>query len=124
MGRAAVGPPGWPPRVPPPDAPGWQDAAVAWLFDQCPPDYRAHAVWRRHPVALAWVAHRHLEAQLAAMREAYRHARVELRDLVPEGAMAPVLTALEVEGIRLVAAHRSAGLLLDALEGNRYVPRL
>ncbi len=97
---------------------------MAWLFDQCPADYRTQTVWRRHPVALAWVAHRHLEAQLDAMREAYRYARVDLRDQVPEGTLAAVLTALEVEGMRLVAAHRAAGLLLDALEGHRHVPRL
>ena len=85
--------------------------AVSWLLDHCPPDYRAYAGWRRHPVALAWVATRHIEAQLEAMRQCYREARVELADL-------------ENEGVRLLAARRSAGLLYDALQGKRYIPRL
>ena len=46
-------PPGWPPGVLPPQAPEWERSAVAWLFDLCPPDYRAHEVLRRHPVVLA-----------------------------------------------------------------------
>mgnify|MGYP006143897815 CR=1 FL=1 len=37
--------------------------AVSWLLDHCPPDYRGYAGWRRYPVALAWVATRHIEAQ-------------------------------------------------------------
>jgi hypothetical protein len=93
-------------------------------LDHCPPDYRAYAGWRRYPVALAWVATRHIEAQLEAMRQAYREARVELGDLVPADGLAQVLADLEAEGVRLLAARRSAGLLYDALQGKRYVPRL
>lgn len=98
--------------------------AVSWLLDHCPPDYRAYAGWRRHPVALAWVATRHIEAQLEAMRQCYREARVELADLVPTEGLAQILADLENEGVRLLAAKRSAGLLYDALQGKRYVPRL
>ncbi|HEX5525456.1 MAG TPA: hypothetical protein VFX53_18575 [Pedococcus sp.] len=117
-------PPGWPSAVPPPDSQGWQVPAVSWLLDHCPPDYRAYAGWRRHPVALAWVATRHIEAQLEAMRQCYREARVELADLVPTEGLAQILADLENEGVRLLAAKRSAGLLYDALQGKRYVPRL
>lgn len=117
-------PPGWPDAVPPPESPGWQVPATSWLLDHCPPDYRGYAGWRRYPVALAWVATRHIEAQLVAMRQAYREARVELDDLVPADGLAQILADLESEGVRLLAAKRSAGLLYDALQGKRYVPRL
>jgi hypothetical protein len=58
------------------------------------------------------------------MRQAYREARVELGDLVPAEGLAQILADLEAEGVRLLAARRSAGLLYDALQGKRYVPRL
>ena len=48
--------------------------------------------------------------------------------LVLSGVLAeqrdPVVDAYEREGLRLVSARRSAGQLLDALEGKDYVPRL
>jgi hypothetical protein len=110
--------------VPPPESPGWQGPATSWLLDHCPPDYRGYAGWRRYPVALAWVTTRHIEAQLVAMRQAYREARVELGDRVPADGLAQILADLEAEGVRLLAARRSAGLLYDALQGKRYVPRL
>ena len=98
--------------------------AVSWLLDHYPPDYRGYAGWRRYPVALAWVATRHIEAQLVAMRQAYREARVELGDRVPADGLVQILTDLESEGVRLLAARRSAGLIYEALQGKRYVPRL
>ena len=39
-------------------------------------------------------------------------------------ATAQILTDLESEGVRLLAARRSAGLIYEALQGKRYVPRL
>jgi aryl-alcohol dehydrogenase-like predicted oxidoreductase len=51
---------------------------VLWLLDQCPPDYRAYAGWRRHPIALAWLAGRHIDGQVVAMRDAWREARVAI----------------------------------------------
>ena len=120
---AAV-PPGWPPLVPPPESPGWQVPAASWLLDFCPADYRAYAGWRRNPVALAWLATRHIDAQLVAMRQAYREARVELGEHVTSEGLAQILADLEAEGVRLLAARRSAGLVYDALQGKRYVPRL
>jgi hypothetical protein len=109
------GPPGWPDRVPPAGVPGWEEAAVSWLLDQCPADYRAYQAWRRHPAALAWVATRHLEAQLEAMRGAWRDVRPELGPVLPAGTLGDVLESLAREGLRLRAAHRAAGLLLEAL---------
>lgn len=124
-GRApSAGPPGWPPGVPPPGAPGWQRAATAWLLDHCPADFRAYDAWRRHPVALAWVATWHIEAQLTAMREAYRRARVDLGEVIPERALPQVMEHLAAEGLRLRAAARAAELLHEALQGKEFVPRL
>lgn len=117
-------PPGWPPAVPPPESDGWQVPAVSWLLDHCPADYRAYAVWRRQPAALAWIAERHIEAQLVAMRQAYRDARVDLADVIPPDGVETVLAALEAEGLRLRAAHRAAELVREALRGTRFVPRL
>ncbi|HET7305721.1 MAG TPA: hypothetical protein VFJ12_14355 [Segeticoccus sp.] len=117
-------PPGWPAAVPPPDSPGWQRAALEWLLDQCPADYRGYAGWRRHPVALAWVAARHVDAQLQAMRQAYRDCRAELHEQLSPRAMTEVLANLEAEGLRLRAAARSAAMIHEALEGKRYAPRL
>ena len=110
--------------MPPPDSPGWQLPAVGWLLDHCPPDYRGYAGWRKNPVALAWVAARHIDAQLEAMRQAYREVRVDLGDLVSTEALSEIQSDLEAEGLRLRAASRGAQLLYEALQGRRYVPRL
>lgn len=88
---------------------------MAWLLDQCPADYRGYQAWRRHPAALAWVAHRHLESELEAMRGAWRDVRPELGPLLPPGVIGEVLDSLAREGLRLRAAHRAAGLVLEAL---------
>lgn len=119
-----VAPPGWPPGVPPPGAPGWQRAAVAWLLDHCPADFRAYDAWRRHPLALAWIATWHIDAQLEAMRQAYRRARVDLGEQLPERALPEVMEHLAAEGLRLRSATRSVHLLHDALQGKQFTPRL
>ena len=49
----AFRPPGWPDSVRPPGAEGWEEGAVAFLFDCCPADFRAYPVLRRHPLVLA-----------------------------------------------------------------------
>ena len=95
-----------------------------WLIDQCPADYRAYAVWRRHPVALAWVASLHVAAQLDAMRQAFRAVRVELGDDLDPEAVAAARHAIEAEGLRLRAVQRGVGLVLEAMRGEVYVPRL
>lgn len=118
------GPPGWPPRVRPPGATGWQGDVAGWLLDQCPPEYRGHPVLRRHPAVLAWLAELHVRAELAAMREAYRHARVEMDELLPVGSLEALLVCLEREGMRLRGVERSVGLVREALDGQVFVPRL
>ncbi|MDN5790529.1 MAG: hypothetical protein L0H25_06640 [Micrococcales bacterium] len=117
-------PAGWPDGVPPARTPGWQDRAVLWLLDQCPPDYRAYPGWRKHPVALAWLAGHHLDAQVIAMRRAWREARVAIGPDVPAEALSEILGHIEAEGIRLIAASRSARLLHEALQGKVFAPRL
>lgn len=101
---------------------GWESAAVSWLLDQCPADYRAYAAWRRHPSALAWMTVRHLECELNAMRAAWRDVRPELGPVLPEGALGDVLGCLTQEGLRLRAALRAAELLKEALHLRAPVP--
>ncbi|WP_040634507.1 hypothetical protein [Mobilicoccus pelagius] len=117
-------PPGWPVEVPPPGDDDFVESAVGWLLDLCPADYRGYDVWRRHPRALAWIAVQHVEGQVAVMREAYRRARVDLGERVPPEALREVLGTLEREGLRLRAAVRAASLVRDALDGQRFTPRL
>lgn len=122
--RRAAAPPGWPRTVPPPTLPGWEQRAVAWLLDLCPPDYRLYEGWVKNPVALAWLASRHLDAQVASMRESYRMARTELGDAVTPEALADILVNLEREGLRLVSAQRAAKYIYEAMQGKQFIPRL
>jgi hypothetical protein len=117
-------PPGWPPGVPPAHSPGWEDRAVIWLLDHCPPDYRGYAGWRKNPIALAWLADRHIDGQVSAMRQAYREVRVQLGDHVSAQALDEIMANLEGEGLRLVAAKRSSALVLQAMQGKQFIPRL
>jgi len=75
-------PPGWPPGVLPPQAPDWERSAVGWLFDLCPPDYRAYEVLRRHPVVLARFAAGHVASGVSAARDGLRTLRAELKGVV------------------------------------------
>ncbi len=123
------GPPGWPAAVRPPDAEGWQHTARAWLLDLCPPDYRAHPVITRHPVVLARLAVHHVAAQLQAQRAAVATLRDDLAAPVAQGVLEPgvverALEALDVEQARLLAAHRGARVVEQALRGQRRAPRL
>ena len=108
----------------PPQAPDWQRSAVAWLFDLCPPDYRAHEVLRRHPVVLARFAAQHVAANVQAARDGLRTVREELRDVVPPEVVEAAIAAYDREGRRLVAAGRQVELVAQALSGKRWVPRL
>ena len=123
MSRPVV-PPGWPAEVRPPDTPDWERTAVAWLFDLCPPDYRAHEVLRRHPVVLARFAAHHVQAGVEAARRGLGTTRDELRGLASPETVAAALAAYEREGARLVVASRAVSLVEDALRGRRFVARL
>jgi len=117
-------PPGWPAEVLPPQAPEWQRSAVAWLFDLCPPDYRAYEVLRRHPVVLARFAGGHLTSAVQAAREGLRTLRADLSDVVPTDVVEAALGAYDREGRRLVQTGRQVALVEAALRGERWVPRL
>jgi hypothetical protein len=97
---------------------------VAWLFDLCPPDYRAHEVLRRHPVVLARFAAGHVAAGVAAARQGLAGARADLADLVPPEAVAAAIAAYEREGARLAATERAVALVEEALRGRRFIRRL
>jgi hypothetical protein len=117
-------PPGWPEQVHPPGTEGFERTAVAWLFDLCPPDYRAHEVLRAHPVVLARFALQHVTAAVEAARSGYRTARADLKALVPPEVVEAALGAYDREGRRLAQASRQVALVEAALRGERWVPRL
>ena len=122
--RSDLVPPGWPPEVLPPQAPDWERSAVAWLYDLCPPDYRAHEVLRRYPVLLARFAAGHVASGVDAARQGLRTVRADLKGVVPPEAVDASVAAYEREGRRLVAAGRAVALVDAALRGERHVPRL
>jgi hypothetical protein len=117
-------PPGWPTGVHPPGSEEFERTAVAWLLDVVPPDYRMHGVLRRHPIALATLARRHLAACVEGARQGYRTARTELGDVLPVSGLDAVLAAYRSEGSRLVTTARAAGLVEQALRGKEFTPPL
>lgn len=117
-------PPGWPPQVRPPQAPGWEHSAEGWLLDLCPSEYRGYPVLRRHPVALARLAAHHVDGARRSCAAAMSGVRSELSGVIPPPAVEDVLGALEREQARLLAAGRAVALVEQALRGERYVPRL
>jgi hypothetical protein len=117
-------PPGWPTGVHPPGSEEFERTAVAWLLDVVPPDYRMHGVLRRHPIALATLARRHLAACVEGARQGYRTARTELGDVLPVSGLDAVLAAYRSEGSRLVTAARAADLVEQALRGKEFTPPL
>lgn len=124
MTAPAHAPPGWPGGVRPPGAPDWEATAVAWLLDQCPPDFRGYPALRRHPVLLARFAVVHLEACQAGVRQGLSHARGELRDVVEPAAVEAAVETWQREEARLLGVRRAAGLVEEALRGRRFVARL
>ena len=117
-------PPGWPPQVRPPGAPWWEDTAVGWLLDQCPPDYRTYAGLRRHPVVLARFATMHVEASIAAAQRGIAEARTSLRDVLPTESVEGAVQMWEREAARLLKVRQSVGLIEDAFHGTTFRPRL
>lgn len=124
MGVTDRTPPGWPAEVLPPQAPEWERSAVAWLFDLCPPDYRAHDVLRAHPIVLARFAKGHLNAAVETARQGLRTLRADLKGVVPPEVVEAAIAAYDREGRRLVATGRQVLLVEAALRGEQWVPRL
>ena len=108
----------------PPQAPDWEQSAVAWLFDLCPPDYRAHEVLAKHPVVLARFARGHVNAAVEAARQGLRTLRADLKGVVPPDVIEAALGAYDREGRALVRTARQITLVEGALRGERWVPRL
>ncbi|HYN57131.1 MAG TPA: hypothetical protein VES03_08035 [Motilibacterales bacterium] len=117
-------PPGWPRAVPDPESSHFPDKVVGWMLDLCPPEYRSHEVFRRHPVILARLAALHAEASLQAARAGYAGARRDLAARVPPEAVEETLVALSKEGARLAAQLREIALVEEALQGRRWRPKL
>ena len=123
-GRPPVAPAGWPRQVRPPDAPRWEDTAVGWLLDLCPPEYRSYGVLRRHPVVLARFAALHVEAGQAAVRRGLSEARASFRDVADGDVVDEAVLTWQAEESRLMAERRGIGLVEEALRGRRFVERL
>ena len=119
-----VRPPGWPEDLPLADDPEFQQRVITWLLDLCPADYRAHEVFRRHPVVLAHAAGHHLEAALEGARAAYAGTRRALGEQHDASVVEATLRALEKEGARLSRRRRELDLVTEALQGARWAPRL
>jgi hypothetical protein len=117
-------PRGWPAEVPDPALDGWERHAVAWLFDQCPPDYRGYDVFRRHPIVLAHVAKASLAAAVEAAESGVRIVRHDLRGIVQPETIDAAVAAYEHERHRLRSAAVAADLLWQALRGERWTAQL
>jgi hypothetical protein len=119
-----VRPPGWPPLVHPPGAPGWEHTAVSCPAARRPPEFRAYPVLRRHDVVLARFAVLHVEACQAAVRRGLSEARAELRDVTDPDTVEAAVQTWHAEAARLLAERRAVGLVEEALRGRRFVARL
>ena len=108
----------------PPDAPRWEDTAIGWLLDQCPPEYRLYDGLRRHPVVLARFAALHVEASIHAAQRGISEARVSLREVLPTDAVEGAIGMWEREGARLLKVRRAVGLVEEAFRGRRFRARL
>jgi len=123
-GAPPVAPPGWPDGVRAPGAPEWERGALNWLLDTCPPEYRAYAGLRRHPVVLARFAVLHVEASQAAVNRGLSEARGVLRGVTGEAGIAAAMEIWQCEAARLIGVRRAVGLVEEALRGRRYVAHL
>ena len=117
-------PPGWPPRVRPPGAPDWEATATAYLFDCCPPDFRAYPVLRRHPVVLARFAVQFVEGQYHAAQEGLANVRTSLADHVPADVVKAAVDAWLEQEATLARTRRAVLLVEEALRGRSFVRKL
>ena len=117
-------PPGWPEGLPPPDTEEFSARVSGWLLDRCPPEFRATFTVRRHPAALAHVALYHSKATVAGQREAYRSARRVLAGELSADALRGVLSDLEATGHEVVGTLREVELVVAAMRGEEWRPKL
>lgn len=97
---------------------------MSWLFDQCPPDFRAHELLRRQPVLLARLSAEHIAAAVEACRHGLGTARAELRGVVAPEVIDDLIALYEYEGARLTRVAEAVELIGTAFRGRRFVPRL
>jgi hypothetical protein len=110
--------------VRPPGAPRWEDTAIAWLLDQCPPDYRMYDGLRRHPVVLARFAALHAEASVQAAQRGISEARTSLREVLPTESVEGAIAMWQREGARLLGVRRAVALIEEAFRGRQFRARL
>lgn len=123
-GMTAYTPPGWPPAVPPPGAPGFADRARGFLLDLCPPDYRGYPVLARHLPLLVRFTARLLAAQLVGTDTATAALRADMAGFVDGRAIEDGLRTLRAEKARLEAAILAVSLIERVLRGEEFVARL
>lgn len=117
-------PPGWPAEVRPPGAQDWEAQAVSYLLDCCPPDFRAHPMFRRHPLVLATFATHCVRGQQRAAADGLADVRQDLGERVEPHVVDQAVDIWQAEVARLARVERSVDLIRRALLGERFVPRL
>lgn len=105
---------GWPRDLPPPGTAEFDGKVVGWLLDRGPADLRLSPI-RHHPIALARLVARLVDAELDGVRGAYASARVELGEYLTAAELGSVQSALESEGARLLQNQREVALVEDVL---------
>lgn len=97
---------------------------MAWLLDLAPAEFRGYPVFRKHPEVLAWSVANHLDGAVESLRRSYSEARATFHDRLEAPVVQQVLEAYEFEGVRLSRAVREVALVMQALGGTRWQPRL
>ncbi|MBV9023647.1 MAG: hypothetical protein JO362_07600 [Streptomycetaceae bacterium] len=77
-GHSFTPPTRWPGAVQPPDSPGFEQSAKAWLFDLAPARWQYEDVLHKNPAELARMVRLQLEGDIAAMQTGLRALRDSL----------------------------------------------
>ncbi len=117
-------PAGWPERVHPPGAEGWEATAAEFLLDCCPADYRAYGVLRRHPVVLAPFAAEFVESQVRTCRTGLGEARASLGGVVDPAVVEAATDAWLEQAAVLRRRRREVALVEEALRGKVFIRKL
>jgi hypothetical protein len=117
-------PPGWPVRVPPPGVDGWEQAAVQFLMECCPPALSEAGLPRRYPRVLAHLVEGFVAGECATSVELLTGLRSALAGQVEPEVVAAAVDALQLMQARLTRIHREVGLVAGAMRGEVYRPRL
>lgn len=107
----------WPAGVPTPSTPGWEKAAVNWLFEQLPPGYRSHEVLRENPAVLVQMARTHLRLVYTEVVRGYRTSAVQLKGELPPHAVREVDEVYRLERERIIRCGKAVDAVEKALDG-------